>query len=176
MLARKDGALNVRCTLRMRFCASYISSFKTFFSILGYTVLSFGRIWVSIGVVRHPVPIQWVPRTLSLGVKRPGREADHSPPSSAEVKNAWSYTSTPQYVFMAWCLVKHRDAFLSYQICRLYRCSLIQLLCILDYRHIFPLFKHHISVGHNPLPSLIVYIILVRSIITSHKRHPSKFS
>jgi hypothetical protein len=32
---------------------------------------------------------------LSLGVKRPGREADHSPPSNAEVKNAWSYTSTP---------------------------------------------------------------------------------
>jgi hypothetical protein len=30
-----------------------------------------------------------------LGVKRPGREADHSPPSSAEVKNEWSYTSTP---------------------------------------------------------------------------------
>jgi hypothetical protein len=29
-----------------------------------------------------------------------GLEADHSPPSSAEVKNAWSYTSTPQYVFM----------------------------------------------------------------------------
>jgi hypothetical protein len=28
------------------------------------------------------------------GVKRPGREADHSPPSDAEVKNAWSYTST----------------------------------------------------------------------------------
>jgi len=21
-------------------------------------------------------------------------------------KNAWSYTSTPQYAFMAWCLVK----------------------------------------------------------------------
>jgi hypothetical protein len=32
---------------------------------------------------------------LFLGVKRPGREADHSPPSSAEVKNGWSYTSTP---------------------------------------------------------------------------------
>jgi hypothetical protein len=51
-------------------------------------------------------PIQWVPRTLSLGVKRPGHEADHSPPSSAEVKNACSYTSTHQYIFMAWCLVK----------------------------------------------------------------------
>jgi hypothetical protein len=23
----------------------------------------------------------------------------------------WSYTSTPQYVFMAWFLVKHRDNF-----------------------------------------------------------------
>jgi hypothetical protein len=32
---------------------------------------------------------------LSLGVKRPGHEADHSPQSSAKVKNAWSYTSTP---------------------------------------------------------------------------------
>jgi hypothetical protein len=31
-------------------------------------------------------PNQWVPEDLSLGVKRPGREADHSPPSSAEVK------------------------------------------------------------------------------------------
>jgi hypothetical protein len=40
-------------------------------------------------------PIQWVSGALSLGVKRPGREADHSPPSSAEVKNVWSYTSTP---------------------------------------------------------------------------------
>jgi hypothetical protein len=40
-------------------------------------------------------PIQWVPGALSLGVKRPGREADQSPPSSAEVKNMWSYTSTP---------------------------------------------------------------------------------
>jgi hypothetical protein len=45
------------------------------------------------------------------GVKRPGREADHSPPSSAEVKNAWSYTSTLQYVFMVWCLVTHGDNF-----------------------------------------------------------------
>jgi hypothetical protein len=34
-----------------------------------------------------------------LGVKRPGREADHSPPSSTEVKNAWSYTSAPQHAF-----------------------------------------------------------------------------
>jgi hypothetical protein len=56
-------------------------------------------------------PIQRVRGALSLGVKRPERESDHSPPSNAEVRNAWSYTSIPQYVFMAWCLVKYRDNF-----------------------------------------------------------------
>jgi hypothetical protein len=40
-------------------------------------------------------PIQLVPGALSLGVKQPGREADHSPQSSDEVKNVWSYTSAP---------------------------------------------------------------------------------
>jgi hypothetical protein len=34
----------------------------------------------------HPASYQWVPGVLSLGIKRPRREADHSPPSSAEVK------------------------------------------------------------------------------------------
>jgi hypothetical protein len=36
-------------------------------------------------------PIQWVPGALSLWVKRPDRESDHSP-FSAEVKIAWRYT------------------------------------------------------------------------------------
>jgi hypothetical protein len=51
-------------------------------------------------------PIQRVREALYRGVKRPGSETDHSPPSSAEIKNAWSYTSTPQYTFMAWCSFK----------------------------------------------------------------------
>jgi hypothetical protein len=54
---------------------------------------------------------QWVPWALPPGVKRPERNADHSFPSSTEVKNSRSYTSTPQYVFTAWCLVKHRGYF-----------------------------------------------------------------
>jgi len=46
------------------------------------------------------------------GNEATGREADHSPPSSAEVKNAWSYTSTSQYAFTTWCSVKnYRDNF-----------------------------------------------------------------
>jgi hypothetical protein len=40
-------------------------------------------------------PIQWVPGAISLGIKQPGHEADHSCPSSSEVKNVWSYISTP---------------------------------------------------------------------------------
>jgi hypothetical protein len=39
--------------------------------------------------------IQWVLVAVSQEVKRPVREADHSSPSSFEVNNAWSYTSTP---------------------------------------------------------------------------------
>jgi hypothetical protein len=36
----------------------------------------------------------WVDtRDYLTGLKRPGREADHSPPSSVEGKKAWSYTS-----------------------------------------------------------------------------------
>jgi len=42
------------------------------------------------------------------GDKGPDHEADLSPPSYAEVKNEWSYTSTPQYVFKTWCLIKQK--------------------------------------------------------------------
>jgi hypothetical protein len=42
----------------------------------------------------HP-PIQWEQGVFSLGVELPGREADDSPPSSAKVKNVWSYISIP---------------------------------------------------------------------------------
>jgi hypothetical protein len=46
---------------------------------------------------------------LSSGVKRPGREADHSPQTTAEVKKIWIYTSTLPYAFTT--LVKHRNKF-----------------------------------------------------------------
>jgi hypothetical protein len=50
--------------------------------------------------------IQWEP-----GIKRPEREADHSPPPIADVKNAWRETSTLPYVFMSWYFVMPRDSF-----------------------------------------------------------------
>jgi hypothetical protein len=38
-------------------------------------------------------------------------EANGSPASIAEVKNFWSYTSTPSYLLLASYLRKHRDNF-----------------------------------------------------------------
>jgi hypothetical protein len=63
------------------------------------------RLWDTSPPPLQP-PIQWV-----QAIKRAVREADRSPPSSAEVMNAWSYTSAPPYVFMAWYLVKSCDSF-----------------------------------------------------------------
>jgi hypothetical protein len=45
-------------------------------------------------VPKNP-PVNWVLGALSPGVKWPRREADHSPPASAEVMKTWLYTSTP---------------------------------------------------------------------------------
>jgi hypothetical protein len=39
--------------------------------------------------------IQWLPGTLSPGVKQPRREADHSPPPIAEVKNVGAMSPPP---------------------------------------------------------------------------------
>jgi hypothetical protein len=54
---------------------------------------------------RDPGPIQphiqRVPGALSPVVKRQEREADHAPPTSAEDKKMWIYTSTPPYAFKA---------------------------------------------------------------------------
>jgi hypothetical protein len=50
---------------------------------------------VETGSRAHTVSYPWVPGAFSLGLKLPGREADHSPPFSTEAKNEWSYISAP---------------------------------------------------------------------------------
>ena len=42
------------------------------------------------------LPVQSVPTSIP----RPGHEADHSLPNTAEVKNEWIYTFTPAYAFV----------------------------------------------------------------------------
>jgi hypothetical protein len=56
---------------------------------------------VQTGYGVHPTSYPMGTGALSPGVKRPEREADHLPPTSAEVKKTWVYTATPLYAFMA---------------------------------------------------------------------------
>jgi hypothetical protein len=49
--------------------------------------------------------LQW---TLFPVLNCPGSEGGPFTSSSVRVKNAWNYTSTPLYVFVAWYLAKHR--------------------------------------------------------------------
>jgi hypothetical protein len=45
-------------------------------------------------------PIPCVPGDISLVVKWPESEADHSPPYNVKSKDEWSYNSTPSLAFM----------------------------------------------------------------------------
>jgi hypothetical protein len=47
----------------------------------------------------HPTSYPMGTEGFSRG-KRPGREADHSPPANAKIKKMWIYISTPQYSFV----------------------------------------------------------------------------
>jgi hypothetical protein len=64
----------------------------------------------------HP-PIQWILGALSLGVKWPGGETDHSPPISAEVNKHGSIRPLP-HVFMVSCLISwNTEATLCFTLC-----------------------------------------------------------
>jgi hypothetical protein len=45
-----------------------------------------------------------------LEIKWTGREGNNSSPTSAEVKNNWSYISTPSYVFVELCIICTSDS------------------------------------------------------------------
>jgi hypothetical protein len=61
-----------------------------------------------------PLSLQWVLGLLSLGVKRPGREADCLPPSSAEVKYGGAIPQLPNKSSLrSASLIKHTDNFVS---------------------------------------------------------------
>jgi hypothetical protein len=47
------------------------------------------------GFEAHPASYSMAKVVVSLGVKRSGRDVNYSPPSTTEVENEWSHTSTP---------------------------------------------------------------------------------
>jgi hypothetical protein len=59
----------------------------------------------TMGPTEPPIRVQEGSGGYFPGVKRPGSEANHLPPSSVKVKNEWSYTSTYPDVFIAWYVI-----------------------------------------------------------------------
>jgi len=53
-----------------------------------------GIFYIQTGSGVYPASYPLGTRSFYPGVKPPGFEADQTPPSSTEVKNVWSYTST----------------------------------------------------------------------------------
>jgi hypothetical protein len=60
---------------------------------------------VFIQFLDSPLSLVFYELFFSTEVKTLGHEADNSPPTNAEVKNTWIYTSTPPYIFMVYCLI-----------------------------------------------------------------------
>jgi hypothetical protein len=99
------------------FCVSWDSSVGT--------VTRAVRVWFPVGARNFfsspPCPDWlWGPPSLlsseywgvlSPELKWQGREANHSPPSSAKVKDYVELNLHSPYAFMAWCLAKHGDNF-----------------------------------------------------------------
>jgi hypothetical protein len=58
-------------------------------------------LWAFTACYRDTFTFTFLPGAITPEVKRQRREADHSPPSSAEVKNYESIPPLSQYVFMS---------------------------------------------------------------------------
>jgi hypothetical protein len=74
-------------------------------------------------------PTQWLPGSPSLGVKRPGCEADHLPPSSAEVKERVElYLHSPNTPLWRGDQLKLRDNFITF-------CNIRYIILIRQYEN-----------------------------------------
>jgi hypothetical protein len=82
----RDSVVGIATSYGLDGCGSIPGGSKKFF---------FTSIALRPALVPTQTHILWVPGALSPGVKRPGREVDHSPPTSAKVKKMWIYTSSP---------------------------------------------------------------------------------
>jgi hypothetical protein len=80
---------------------------------------------VQTGSGAHPISFQMGTGALSPGVRRPGREVDHSPPYSVEVKNCGAITLLPHTSSLRGMVVLHIPVYnenfgLSSNVSRLY--------------------------------------------------------
>jgi hypothetical protein len=106
---------NPLCCFSMSvYCCKRIFRYRLSTETFGYTLI-YKLQWMEFFLFATPsrpslnhtqTPIIWVNGTISPSVRWLRYVAEHSLPSRAKVKNVWSCTSTPQYVFMSWCLIK----------------------------------------------------------------------
>jgi hypothetical protein len=79
---------------------------------MGDLILWWGRDFslfhnIQTGSESHPASCVMSTGAISLGVKQPGHEVDHSPPCSTEVRDVWSYIFTFLHILTAWRIIKH---------------------------------------------------------------------
>jgi hypothetical protein len=104
-----------------KFTTVYIIGYGLDDRVLGFDSRGGLRIFLFVTASRTALgptkpPIQWVPGAFSLEIKRPGREADHSHPSSAEIKECVElYLRSPNTNSWRGAQLKnHRDNFTFY--------------------------------------------------------------
>jgi hypothetical protein len=79
------------CTKKIKHCCVTSTASATDFNI-------YNKLLLCIKKLETTASLEETERTLSLGVKWLGHEADHSPPSSAEVKNVVLYLHSPVHL------------------------------------------------------------------------------
>jgi len=105
---------NIRCILILQFSASRVSVVGIRVSFYRLDVRGIA-VWLPAGVMEFFLfqALEVVSGADSASylvgtgasfrwVNRPGRGVDHSPQSSPELKNEWSYSSAPTYAIMLW--------------------------------------------------------------------------
>jgi len=113
-----------------------------------WTRFQFGKLCASLN---HPVSNSMNTSGCFIrGIKRPGLEADHSPPTSDEIKNEWSYASTtPTQLHgvyrdnfsCSYLLYYHHWRFKSYT-------DMWKKLCVVKHIQFFPSFTHTKGMTH----------------------------
>jgi len=85
---------------------SYVSETEDCEQLVGAGARYFSILSVEAGLVPVQPTAYSVP---SLVVKRPDHKDNHSPPSTARIKNKWSYFFAPPYTFSAFTGTPLRD-------------------------------------------------------------------
>jgi len=103
--------------------------------------------WAQIGYESQGTSHPMVPGVLPRGINLPECKISHSHPFTFEVKNAWSYTSTPPQFSIAWSLIK----------CK-YKCRHSSIILILSF-HLWLGIPNDVFPSGFPTKTLYIFLI-----------------